>query len=236
MIFIAGSETSEETIPITLALSGHVMQPIAKRKFLELGKKQRLVRLAPQTVAETAADTAAADEIGNVLVPSEEPAHRAAAAHEQGFLDKGTFTQLHDAAQRSGLVPNADLIAYTRDREFRLKDYQKAFQAMEGLYGKFCAAATRRDQRLRREDLDIAAGRDPDLSQATAGEARPRHRREPVGRPGAQQIPPRPRRPPRDDASAVASLARHDRIQAGIDVLSAARLTAVDGDHVAARL
>ena len=56
---------------------------------------------------------------------------------EQGLLDKGAFTQLHDAAQRSGLVPNADVIAHTRDREFRLKDYQKAFQLIEGLFGKF---------------------------------------------------------------------------------------------------
>ncbi len=78
---------------------------------------------------------------------------------DQGRIDKGTFTQLFDAAQRSGLVANADLIAHTRDREFRLKDYQKAFQLMEGLFGKFTGLAIQREQRLRREELDIAAGK-----------------------------------------------------------------------------
>jgi hypothetical protein len=155
LIVVPGGELSEEQIPITLALSGQVMQPIARRKFLEMGAKLRLVRLVPKT----AEDVATTDEIGDAWAQSEEQGHSVVEAPEQGLIDKGTFSQLHDAAQRSGLVPNADVIAYTRDREFRLKDYQKAFQAIEGLYGKFCTAATQRDQRLRREDLDIAAGR-----------------------------------------------------------------------------
>ena len=69
------------------------------------------------------------------------------------------FSQLLDAAQRSGLVPNADLIAHTRDREFRRKQYQKAFQLIEGLFGKFTAASIQRDQRLRKEEMDIASGK-----------------------------------------------------------------------------
>ena len=156
---------------------------LPEQKFLELGKKLRLVRLVPKT----AADAASADEVGDAWAMSEEQGHNVVEAQEQGILDKGTFSQLHDAAQRSGLVPNADVIAYTRDREFRLKDYQKAFQAIEGLFGKFCAAATQRDQRLRREDLDIAAGKIKISPKQLHGEAGPRHRREPTRGPGAQQ-------------------------------------------------
>jgi hypothetical protein len=155
LIVVPSGEPSEEQIPIVLALSGQIMQPIAKRKFLELGKQLRLVRLVPKS----AVDAATSDEVGDAWAASEEQGHSVVEAPEQGLIDKGTFSQLHDAAQRSGLVPNADVIAYTRDREFRLKDYPKAFQAMEGLYGKFCTAATQREQRLRREDLDIAAGK-----------------------------------------------------------------------------
>jgi len=155
LIVVPGSEPSDEQIPMTLALSGQVMQPIARRKLLEMGQQLRLVRLVPKTAAEAATT----DEIGDAWALSEGQGRSVVEAPEQGLIDKGTFSQLHDAAQRSGLVPNADVIAYTRDREFRMKDYQKAFQAIEGLYGKFCTAATQRDQRLRREDLDIAAGR-----------------------------------------------------------------------------
>ena len=75
------------------------------------------------------------------------------------MLDIGTFSQLHDAAVRTGLVANADLIAHVRDREFRRRDYQKAFQVIEGLFGKFSAEATKRDQRLRRLDADLASGK-----------------------------------------------------------------------------
>lgn len=155
LIVVSSTELSEDEVPITLALSGRVMQPIARQKFLELGAKLRLVRLVPKTAADAAAD----EDIGELWALSGEQCHETVEAQEHGILDRGSFSQLQDAAQRSGLVPNADVIAHTRDREFRLKDYQKAFQLIEGLFSKFCASATLREQRLRREDLDIASGK-----------------------------------------------------------------------------
>jgi hypothetical protein len=155
LIVVSGAESSGELVPITLALSGQAMQPLDRRKFVELGRKLRLVRLVPRT----AADVAGHEDMGEVWESSWAQGHETVEAQEHGILDRGTFSQLADAAHRSGLVPNADLIAHTRDREFRLKDYQKAFQVIEGLYGKFCASATLREQRLRREDLDIASGK-----------------------------------------------------------------------------
>lgn len=75
------------------------------------------------------------------------------------ILDMGALSQLMDAAQRSGLVPGADQIAYVRDKEFRLGQYEHALQMIESMYGKFTAAVAQRSQRLMREDADIASGR-----------------------------------------------------------------------------
>jgi hypothetical protein len=155
LIVVSASEPNDENVAITLALSGQAMKPLTKARFVELGKKLRLVRLIPQADAG-AIDGENLEELwANVL----EPDHEVVEAQEHGLLDRGSFSQLQDAAQRSGLVPNSDLIGHTRDREFRLNDYPKAYQLIEGLYGKFCGAATAREQRLRREDLDIAAGK-----------------------------------------------------------------------------
>ena len=87
------------------------------------------------------------------------PRRGVGAAGNTVVLEMGAFTQLLDAAIRCQLVSGTDLIAYIRDREFRMGDYTKAFQLIEGLFGKFTIAANQRQQRLRREDVDIASGR-----------------------------------------------------------------------------
>ena len=186
LICVSEVEPGQEMVPIRLALSGQVMKPISKQKFLELGMRQKLLRLVPK-----AADSAGSqDDAGDLLAEPRQDSRRSEGMSDDDILDKGAFSQLLDAAQRSGLVPNANLIAHTRDREFRLRHYQKAFQVIEGLYGKFSAAAMQREQRLKREDMDIAQRQSQNVSQATIGETIARHSRDAVGRPRQEPVSP----------------------------------------------
>ena len=75
------------------------------------------------------------------------------------ILDAGAFSQLIDAAQRSGIVPGIALIIQVRDCEFRLGKYHQALQLIESLLSAFVGSATQRTQRLKREEQDIASGR-----------------------------------------------------------------------------
>ncbi len=143
-----------DELPVQLALSGQMMQPISRAKFLAMGQRNTLVWLVPK--GEGVSDES--NELQQVLETSVTNVS-AAETHGTEILDIGSFSQLHDAAKRSGLVPNVDLIAHVRDREFRCGDYQKAFQVIEGVHGKFAAASMQRAQRLRREDVDIASGK-----------------------------------------------------------------------------
>lgn len=88
-------------------------------------------------ITSKAVDTAARDEI----------------------LDMGAFSQLVEAAQRSGMVPGINTIVQVRDCEFRLGKYQQALQLMETLFSSFQSNAMQRTQRLAREDNEIASGR-----------------------------------------------------------------------------
>jgi len=81
------------------------------------------------------------------------------AGERDQILDVGTFSQLIDAAQRTGLVPGIATIIQVRDCEFRLGRYQQALQLMESQLQGFVGRATQRVQQMAREDLDIASGR-----------------------------------------------------------------------------
>ena len=156
LVVLGATDAEDGQVPLRLALSGQVMRPIARERLLEMARRRHLVPLLPrptETVGQ--ADNAEPDSVLDMNATDDTTGETA----DQGVIDKGTFTQLYDAAVRCGLVANADLIAHTRDREFRLKDYQRAFQLIEGLFGKFTGLAIQRDQRLRREELDIAAGK-----------------------------------------------------------------------------
>lgn len=156
LVVLGAPDAADGHVPLRLALSGQVMRPIAREKLLEMARCRHLVPLLPRS-PETLGQIEEAESDSPLDMNAAEDVSTGSA--EQALIDKGTFTQLHDAAVRSGLVANADLIAHTRDREFRLKDYQKAFQLIEGLFGKFSGLAIQREQRLRREELDIAAGK-----------------------------------------------------------------------------
>ena len=80
-------------------------------------------------------------------------------AERDQILDVGGFSQLIDAAQRSGLVPGIATIIQVRDCEFRLGRHQQALQLMESQLQAFVVRASQRTQQLAREDQDIASGR-----------------------------------------------------------------------------
>ena len=154
LVILSSGESGQKTLPLQLALSGQQLKPISRTRFLESGRRRKLLRLVPRQPGDQQQPDAL-----NLLSGGKQEEDSRAAPRGAEILDMGAFSQLHDAAMRSGLVPNADSITHARDREFRLGEYQKAFQLIEGLFGKFTAAAIQRDQRLRREDVDIASGR-----------------------------------------------------------------------------
>jgi hypothetical protein len=151
---------SDDRLLLEDAVSGEHLALLSTTKLQKLGKRRRLVELDPKQPKPDAGD-AVPQRQGHDAEPMEgpldvnEPDHKA----RDEILDKGAFTQLMDAAQRSRLVPSADQIGYVRDREFRMGRYQKASRAIEGMFNKFIASATQRTQRIRREEMDIASGR-----------------------------------------------------------------------------
>ena len=159
LIRLRSGPPAADTLPIQHALTGQALRPIPTQKFLAMGKKQSLVRLVPKhpnqeggyTSRSEAGRSATSENLTRAADSSEERAER--------ILDIGAFSQLLDAAQRSGLVPSADVIAHVRDREFRKGNYQKASQDIQSLHTKFTLQASQREQRLRRESIEIASGK-----------------------------------------------------------------------------
>ncbi len=146
-IIRTGNGPFVDAVEMMLALTGQSFQPVTPTKFIELGKKNRLQRLKERSLD---ADSDAGPSLASEGFVDEQ---------RDEVLDMGAFSQLCDAAQRCGLVPSVDVIAHTRDREFRLGNYEKAYQTIEGVYAKFTALATQRDQRLRQEEIEIKSGR-----------------------------------------------------------------------------
>jgi hypothetical protein len=149
------------------------MQPIALDKFAKAAAKQRVLQIvtkppAVTTVAPVAAPKSdSASHATKSLTPTEHPEPNQHAdeplvsdtADRDKILDMGAFTQLLDAAQRSGIVPGSGMIIQVRDCEYRLGKYNKALQMMETLYTSFIGAETQRLQRLQREEIEITSGR-----------------------------------------------------------------------------
>lgn len=73
-------------------------------------------------------------------------------------VDMLSFAHLLNAAQQSGLVPNADAIAWARDCDFRAGRYQRAFDVIQGLYKQMDVSAARRQGELRREEMQYRSG------------------------------------------------------------------------------
>ncbi len=174
LVRTSSREPITDVMPLREALTGRPIKPVPTRKFLELGKAKRAIRLLPkQDRASDETPAVAPQETAATAQPAD---LAAAGAEAKGLgLGMGDFSQLLDAAQRSGLVQNVDIIAHVRDREFRKGDYQKSLQDLESLFAKFTAASAQREQRLRREEIDIKSGKIPmspkELQQKRARDA-----------------------------------------------------------------
>ncbi len=112
--------------------------------------------VSESTVSEPA--TAQPEIVGRINDPPEYQSKISVQQRDQ-ILDSGAFSQLVDAAQRSGIVPGIGIIIQVRDCEFRLGKYHQALQLIESLLSSFVGSATQRTQRLKREEQDIASGR-----------------------------------------------------------------------------
>lgn len=177
------ADPSESAVSLVQVVTGQKFKPTSWRTLRNLGSNGRLARLRPVTEgpepdsrstleeAPNSGESQATSSVSPSLDSAETPAMAdstsTAPLAKDGYsddqrdriLDMGAFSQLAEAAQRCGIVADADLIAHVRDREFRFRDYAKAFQTMESVYGKFIASASQREQRLRQEEMMIKSGR-----------------------------------------------------------------------------
>lgn len=112
--------------------SDALMKPLAVDRLEAAIARQRVHRLQPKTL-----DRAERDQV----------------------LDVGGFSQLIEAAQRTGLVPGIATIIQVRDCEFRLGKHLQALQLMESQFQAFSIKAGQQAQQIAREDLEIASGR-----------------------------------------------------------------------------
>jgi hypothetical protein len=159
VIRVSTKDPNSDQVSIASAITGEQLTSLTKVKFRKLGENRRLVQLRARVPATEQSESNVPTG-GDDRDPGDRPAEKASSEDQPDrVLDMGAFTQLMDAAQRSGLVPGADLIARARDREFRMRKYRETSQIIEGMFSKFIAAATQRTQRLRREEMDIASGK-----------------------------------------------------------------------------
>jgi hypothetical protein len=142
-------EESAAILAVVNAVDDRPVKPFSREAFLKLGARRKMVLLTTRQAEGGESDP----ESGG-----DQPSDREQAS-DQSVLDMGAFSQLLSAAQRSGLVSGADQIGHVRDREFRMGKYDRAFQMIEAIYGRFMASSSHRAQQLSREDAEIGAGR-----------------------------------------------------------------------------
>lgn len=138
-------------IELTSLVDQQTLQPFGRDDFVKLGTRRKMVLLTKRLFLD--------DDSSPGTFNDHDGDSADAADAVDGVLDMGSFSQLLMAAQRSGLCSGADQIGHVRDREFRLRQYDLAFQSINALHSQFAAAASARHQTLTREDADIAAGR-----------------------------------------------------------------------------
>jgi len=95
----------EDEVSSVSALSGKPVKPLSRQRFLELGRKRKLVRLVPKVQAMSAAGSSAAAHGQDVAEGDAPGAARAAKSYADSILDLGAFTFLATAVQQSGLTP-----------------------------------------------------------------------------------------------------------------------------------
>jgi hypothetical protein len=152
------AEVGTDPVPMAVVPSGQRMKPVARQKLLELGRRAQLLRLMPKSRRETAPGPSSPESDQDAVGDGPAAPTAVKKTYIECLLEMGSFTQLLTAAQQSEIVPNADQIAHVRDREFRMKKYQSAFDNIERLCVRFIQSATQRQQRLRREEIDYKSG------------------------------------------------------------------------------
>lgn len=158
LIRSGGQEPIVDPVPMTVVLSGQPMKPIPRKTLLEMGRKSQLFKLTQRVSKPVAAGSGPADDEQNGAAGDATETTRPKKAYLESMLDMGTFTQLLSVAQQSGIVPGADQIGHVRDCEFRMGQYQTAFDTIDRLYVGFKQAADSRKQRLRTEEIDYRSG------------------------------------------------------------------------------
>ncbi len=150
------------------AMDGSRLKPLSLEKVnlsIHRSKLHRLVLIAnaiePAISAPAIREPATTQPSSVVQLTNDPPEYQSKISVQQRdqILDSGAFSQLVDAAQRSGIVPGIGIIIQVRDCEFRLGKYHQALQLIESLLSSFVGSATQRTQRLKREEQDIASGR-----------------------------------------------------------------------------
>ncbi len=163
----------DDTIPLWLVLENQKIKPLELDTFRESVADGRVHRLntrpiteqpPPATDQNNSANDRESQSHGSNSTSTEEVAEpmeltEAQIAERDQILDMGAFSQLVEAAQRCGIVPGVSAIIQVRDSEFRRGRYQQSLQTMESLFSSFSGNAMQRQQRLMREDADIACGR-----------------------------------------------------------------------------
>ncbi len=138
------------------------MLPIPLSKWNKSASKSKVLKLEPfarEAVSTIAVPTIQVPAFSLKLPGTDRSGENSETAERDKILDVGAFSQLLDAAQRSGIVPGSGVIIQVRDCEFRLGRFNKGLQMMETLYTTFIAAESQRNQRLQREEAEIASGR-----------------------------------------------------------------------------
>lgn len=138
------------------------MLPIPLSKWNKSASKSKVLKLEPfarEAVPTIAVPTIPAPKFSSKLPGTDRSGENSDTAERDKILDVGAFSQLLDAAQRSGIVPGSGVIIQVRDCEFRLGRFNKGLQMMETLYTTFIGAESQRNQRLQREEAEIASGR-----------------------------------------------------------------------------
>lgn len=166
LVTVDVSQSVSDTIRLFDLAVGKPLKPIPFAKW-NSALQQKKVLLAkpknatpPQTVPATATPNSEEQRVNEAGVgASEKTPLVSETAERDKILDTGAFSQLVEAAQRSGIVPGISIIIQVRDCEFRLGRYNKALQIMESQFSSFCGSAQQRIQRIKREEADIASGR-----------------------------------------------------------------------------
>ena len=136
-------------------------------RFDGLGRQlEKMARLQPDKSKDSvSARPRSETKPGNAPRVSEEaPAYGAEDAVEQKkdvashIIDMGSFSQLQTAAQLTGLVPNADVIGFVRDHEFRTGKYQAAFERIDAVFMQIRSEAEQRLRKLRQDELHYKSG------------------------------------------------------------------------------